>query len=450
MKSFTDMTMEELIREGGHSCDCGTHHETGLKYLKIGENATKHLPEAMRIVLLTKPFVVCDTHTKAAAWDTVREVMKRAGIDYTLFTFDDALVEPDEHAVGSMCMEFDPSCDCVLAIGSGVINDCCKVLAHAIGCPQMVICTAPSMDGYSSNSSSMIRKRVKVTLYNACPCVILADTQIMKKAPDRMLWAGLGDMLAKYIALCEWRISSIVTDEYYCDRIADLMRSSLQKIVGAAPRLMERDPDVIQAVAEGLILSGIAMSFAKVSRPASGLEHYFSHLWEMFALDRGLPPELHGIQVGVGTYICLNIYERLRSVTPDRFLAEQAMNEFDPRLWKSDVRRIFGQAAQTLIDNENSVWHKNDPAHHRQRLDRIVKHWDEIQAIIQEEIPAKDEIVPLMESVGMPVRPDDIGENERDTRDAFIASRDIRDKYLTSSLLWDLGLLDSFPIEECR
>ena len=171
----------------------------------------------------------------------------------------------------------------------------------------------------------MIRDRVKVTLYNACPDAIIADTMIMKDAPERMLQAGLGDMLAKYIALCEWRISHIVTGEYYCEEVAGLMRNSLAKIVAAAPRLMERDPEVIGAVAEGLILSGVAMAFAQVSRPASGLEHYFSHLWEMFALDRGLPLELHGIQVGVGTVLCLKIYDHLRTLTPSRETAKAAM-----------------------------------------------------------------------------------------------------------------------------
>ncbi|HPJ03623.1 MAG TPA: sn-glycerol-1-phosphate dehydrogenase [Candidatus Limiplasma sp.] len=450
MKLFSEMTMKELIRDGGHACDCQRHHETGLKYLKIEQNATRHLPEAMKSLSLKKPFIVCDIHTKAAAWDKVRETLEHAGIAYTLFTFSHEHVEPDEFTVGSMCMKFDVTCDSVLAIGSGVINDCCKVLAHVVGCPQMVVCTAPSMDGYSSNSSSMIQNRIKVTLYNACPSVILADIDIIKNAPDRMLWAGLGDMLAKYIALCEWRISHIVTGEYYCERVADLMRSSLNKIVAAAPRLMQRDSEVIRAVTEGLILSGIAMSFARISRPASGLEHYFSHLWEMFALDRGESSELHGIQVGVGTYICLKIYDRLRMITPDRALAEKAMREFDPAAWEAEVRRIFGKASQTLIESEYAIWHKNDPARHRQRLDIILKHWDEIQQIILEEIPRTDFIVSLMQTVGMPVKPDDIAENKQDTKDAFLASRDIRDKYLTSSLLWDLGLLNSFPIDECR
>ncbi len=447
MNDFANMTLDELIREGGYECECGRHHGAGLKYLKIGRDAIRFVADAMENIGITKPFIVCDKNTKKAAWDKVKAELDKAGIAYKLFCYEAEHVEPDEHAVGALCMAFEPSCDGVMAIGSGVINDCCKVLAHAIGCPQMVVGTAPSMDGYASNSSSMIQNRVKVTLYNACPGAIIADTEIMKDAPARMLWAGLGDMLAKYIALCEWRISHMVTGEYYCESVAGLMRSSLAKIVANAPRLMERDPDVIGAVAEGLILSGLAMAFAQVSRPASGLEHYFSHLWEMFALDRGLPTELHGIQVGVGTYLTFKIYDRLRKITPDRETAEKAMAAFDPAAWEERMHRIFGKAAQTLIDNEKAVWHKNDPAEHQKRMEIILANWDTIMKIADEELPPTDEIIALMEKQGMPVRPADIDENEKDTYDAFVASRDIRDKYLTSSMLWDIGLLEDFPLD---
>lgn len=447
MNDFAHMTLDELIREGGYDCECGRHHEAGLKYLKIGRNAVQYTAEAMQSIGITKPFIVCDVNTKKAAWDKVKAELDKAGICYTLCCFEQAHVEPDEHSVGALCMAFDPACDGVIAIGSGVINDCCKVLAHAIGCPQMVVGTAPSMDGYASNSSSMIQNRVKVTLYNACPGAIIADTEIMKDAPARMLWAGLGDMLAKYIALCEWRISHMVTGEYYCEAVAGLMRSSLAKIVAAAPRLMERDPDVIGAVAEGLVLSGLAMAFAQISRPASGLEHYFSHLWEMFALDRGLPMELHGIQVGVGTYLTFKIYDRLRNITPSREIAEKAMAEFDPAAWEERMHRIFGKAAQTLIDKEKAIWHKNDPAEHQKRMDIILANWDQIMKIADEELPPTADIVALMEKQGMPIRPADIDENEKDSYDAFVASRDIRDKYLTSSMLWDIGLLEDFPLD---
>jgi len=444
MTTLAEMSLNELIELDRRDCACGREHRAGLRFLRIGRGAVHSLPEALNAIGCKRPFVVCDRNTRQAALGKALAALGAAGVTYTVFELSNPQVEPDERAVGSLCMAFDPTCDGVLAVGSGVINDCCKVLAHALRLPQAVLCTAPSMDGYASNSASMIVNRVKGTLYNACPGAVVADTLIMKDAPARMLWAGLGDMLAKYIALCEWRISAIVTGEYYCPEIAALMRRSLAAIVAAAPRLMERDPEVVGAVAEGLILSGIAMAMAQVSRPASGLEHYFSHLWEMFALERGQPMELHGLQVGVGTLLTLRLYDRLRSVRPSRETAESAMRAFSAAAWETDVRRVFGGAAQQLIDNENTLWHKNDPARHAERLERILANWDEITRIMADELPDTAQTEALMRAVGMPVRPADIGEGAQDVRDALLCSRDIRDKYLTSSLLWDLGLLAAF------
>ena len=451
MLQFSQATLDQLIAPGGHACACGRTHQVAMDFLRICPGAVDSLPEALKAVGGEKPFIVCDVNTRAAAWDRVRGVLEKAGVPYTLYCFPMAHVEPDEYAVGSLTMAFDPSCDCVMGIGSGVINDCCKVLCHAVGKKQLIVGTAPSMDGYASNSSSMIRERIKVSLYNAAPAAIICDIDIIKNAPMRMLWAGFGDMLAKYIALCEWRISHLVTDEYYCENIAGLMRQSLRRIVENAPGLRDRDEKAVQATVEGLVLSGIAMSYAGISRPASGLEHYFSHLWEMMALDRGTPYELHGIQVGVGTLIVLRLYDEIRKMTPDRQLAEDFMAHFSNDEWEAMIRRVFGKAAEAVIRQEHESYHKNDPERHARRLDRIVNGWPEIMRIIAEELPETETIASLMRSLdGMPMLPADIDISRQDTEDAFIASRDIRDKYLTSSMLWDMGLLYGMKAMEER
>lgn len=446
MKKLMEMTMEELLSPQGHACSCGRTHRAGLKFLKIGSGAVRFLPDALKAAGMRKPFMICDRNTYGAAGPLVESVLEQAGVPYVLFTFPQEFVEPDEHAVGQLKAAFDTACDGVLSVGSGVVTDCGKELARELKLPQTAVATAPSMDGYASNSSSMIYNRVKVTAYNACPQAIVADTDILKAAPERMLQAGLGDMLAKSIALCEWRISHIVTGEYYCTEIAALMRRSLRKIVAAAPKLLSRDPETIEAVTEGLILSGLAMAFAEISRPASGLEHYFSHLWEMFALQEGKRSELHGIQVGIGTALTLGIYKRLRTVRPDEQTMLRAMDAFDPETWEAEVRRVFGSTAQTLIDKENTEWHKNDPDARVLRFIRIREHWGDIQKIMDEELPDADANLALMRSLHMPAAPAEIGVTRQQTLDAFHHSRDIRDKYLTSSLLWDMGLLENFPV----
>ena len=87
---------------------------------------------------------------------------------------------PDEKFVGSAVMHFDRSCDCLVTIGSGVLNDISKILSATAKIPYIVVATAPSMDGYASDSSSMELDGVKTSLYSKSPDVIIGDTDILK------------------------------------------------------------------------------------------------------------------------------------------------------------------------------------------------------------------------------------------------------------------------------
>ena len=444
MPDFASMTLEQLIDPKGYDCDCGKHHAADLKYLCIERGAVNKLPEALAAAGAKKPFVVCDKNTYEAAAKRVDEILTAAGVPHVMYMIPEhgaPKLAPAERELGSIIMHFDPSCDFVLAVGGGVINDLCKVTGHATGRLTGIVGTAPSMDGFASNSSSMEVDDVKSTLYNRTPAVIICDTEIMAQAPMRMLWAGLGDMVAKYISVCEWRITKIVNDEYYCEAVADMMRKALEKIMANADKLTTRDPDAIGAIVEGLVLAGLAMSYAEVSRPASGLEHYFSHMWEMMALERGQEADLHGIQVGVGTILTMKIYERIKAMTFDRARAEKAMAEFDVAAWEANVRRVFGKTAPQVLAIEAKSG-KNDPAKHAKRLDVIEAKWDEIQKVIAEELPSFEYLESAMKQTGMPMTPADLGISAQDTVDAFVCSRDIRDKYLSGSFLWDIGRMD--------
>jgi len=159
----------------------------------------------------------------------------------------------------------------------------------------------------------------------------------------------LGDMLAKSVALCEWRISNLVTGEPFCETIAGMMRQALARVGHKAQGLAVRDSEALEAVMDGLVLSGLAMSYAQSSRPASGLEHQFSHVWDMSALEFGTPSHLHGIQVGVGTLICLRMYEVLTQMPPDLAQGEAFAAAFHQEGWERRVRRVFGRAADSLL-----------------------------------------------------------------------------------------------------
>jgi glycerol-1-phosphate dehydrogenase [NAD(P)+] len=328
--------------------------------------------------------------------------------------------------------------DGIIAVGSGSINDLCKILARASGLPFIIAATAPSMDGFASTSASMLLDGLKQSLPAPCPGGIVADSAVLAKAPMPMLQAGLGDMIAKYVSICEWRISSLVTGEYYCEEVARLVRQTLARCTAAAGGLPQRDPKAAADIAEGLIVSGAAMSFAGISRPASGIEHYFSHVWDMRAIRRGKQPDLHGIQVGVGTLLALKIYAYISRLKPDEEKARRSLEQFDEAAWRQQAEKVFSH-----IDREFSAsrirWLREDA---KDRLPRILARWDAILAIIREELPAPQALERLLTRLGVPLTPEDIGISAAEVREAFIATKDIRQKYVASTLLSDLGLLE--------
>ena len=352
-------------------------------------------------------------------------------------------IKPNEFAVGSVALNLDHRCDILIAVGSGVINDTCRVVSKVAQRPYIIVGTAPSMDGYASGSSSMEVNKIKQSLPEQLPGAIICDASIMARAPERLLWAGFGDMLAKYSALCEWRIAELVNDEYYCENIARQVRDSLNQVVDQAEGIKRRDEGAICSMAEGLVLSGIGMAFAGSSRPASGLEHYFSHCWEMMALARGEESDLHGIQVGVGTLLTLRLYEHMKTIRPTFERVEAAVAAFDQESWEKRIRSLFADAADEILTMAARV-EKNDGEKRKERAKKIINHWDDIVRIMEETLPDYHAVEEKMHSLGMPTRAEQIGLRREDVINAFVCSRDVRDKYLLSSLLWDIGYLDEF------
>ena len=243
-------------------CACGKNHKINLPKLIIEKGAIEQLPSVVKEFGAKKVFVLSDINTFEVAGSSVCKILSDADIKFVSFVINDRALEPDEKAVGSAVMHYDASCDLIIAVGSGIINDIGKILASTSKNPYVIVGTAPSMDGFASATSSMSVDGLKVSLASKCADVIVGDLEILKNAPLKMLQAGLGDMLAKYVSIAEWRIANIVTGEYYCEKIADLIRQALKRCVDNATGLLNRDEQAVKAVFEGLVIGGLAMAFA--------------------------------------------------------------------------------------------------------------------------------------------------------------------------------------------
>ena len=422
-------------------CECGRAHVTTVEEVIVGHGVISSIPELLKKYSSKKPFVLADCNTYEAAGKHVCKLLADSGFAYGSYVFPQAALEPDEAAVGSAVMHFDHSCDLIIGVGSGVINDIGKILSRISGRKYMIVATAPSMDGYASATSSMSMDGLKTSLNSRCADVIIGDIDILKNAPEHMLKAGLGDMLAKYVSIAEWRIAHLITGEYYCETVADLVRTALKKCVDNAEGLLRRDDEAIAAVFEGLVIGGVAMAYAGVSRPASGVEHYFSHVWDMRGLEFGTKVDLHGIQCAMGTLLAARLYDQIRTCQPDEEKAKAYVRAFSYEEWKKELRALLGKGAEAMIALEEKEG-KYNPDTHASRYDVITKNWGAIQKILEEELPSADRIAEILDTIGICGDPKALDIDRNLQRTSFKATKDIRDKYVLSRLAWDLGILD--------
>ena len=431
--------MKQYLKES--PCNCGKIHSVDIDDIFIGSGAIRNILNCIERFKSIKPFVLADCNTFSAAGELVCDLLDKNDIDYAKYVFSSDAIEPNEEAVGSVVMHYDATCDLIIGIGSGVINDIGKILSKITGNKYIIVATAPSMDGYASATSSMNMDGLKVSLNSHAADVIIGDTDILKTAPLHMLKSGIGDMLAKYVSIAEWRIAHLITGEYYCEEVAQLIRSAVEKCVINAKGLLNREDKAIEAVFEGLVIGGVAMAYAGVSRPASGVEHYFSHVWDMRGLEFGTKVDLHGIQCAIATYHSVKLYEKLKTIVPDKAKAQVYVNHFSYENWKTDLRAFLGNSAETMIAQERRE-KKYDISTHNDRFDRIAANWDNILCILDEELPSVQTLSELLETIGIEKDLCTLDIDSHTAKMTFQATKDIRDKYVLSRLAWDMGVMD--------
>ena len=421
------------------NCRCGKQHIFNSKVI-VKEGAILELPRLLAQYNAQKVFLIADQNTYMAAGKAVTEIIQNS-VKIASCIFGQDALEPDEHSVGRAIMYYEADCDVVIGVGSGVINDISKIVANVAGKPYIIVGTAPSMDGYASATSSMTRDGLKISLPSKCADVIIGDLDVLCKAPAKMMASGLGDMLAKYVSICEWRIANLITGEYYCEDIARLVRQALKKCVDNANGLLKRDKEAVKAVFEGLVIGGVAMAYAGVSRPASGVEHYFSHIWDMRGVGFGTQGDFHGVQCAMATYHAIKLYELVKTQTPDYETAAAYVSAFDQVEWEQTLRQFLGKGAEAMIALEKKEG-KYRKETHPARFAIIKENWNAIVRIIEEELPSSEEIAKLLDNIGISIDLNTLGVDTDCARTTFMATKDIRDKYVLSRLAWDLGILE--------
>jgi len=423
-------------------CSCGRIHRCNIGDIIIKKGATSQIVTLLHKYHSVKPLVVCDQNTYEIAGKSVEDLLDRNSFEYEMFIFPSKTPSADMEACLLLERNLASDVDLIIAVGSGTINDVCRYVSFKKELPYFIFGTAPSMDGFASDVSPLIVDNLKTTYSAHVPTAIIGDIDILKDAPLNMIAAGAGDIFGKYTCLCDWKLSNIVTNEYYCEEIAELVAHSIEVVVESCKKIDSDREAAVESIMEGLILSGIAMAYAGNSRPASGSEHHLSHYWEMMFLFDNKKPIFHGTKVGIGTIVVLKLYEEFKKIKPDFEKAFKSCEGFDREKWNQDMLAYYRQAAGGVLELEDKI-HKNSEENVKTRLNIVKDKWEEILKLI-ESLPSAEYVTKLLEDISAPTLPSQIGVSDDEIRRAVICAKELRNRYGLLQMLYDFGLIEEY------
>ncbi len=424
-------------------CECGKKHSVDIEKIIIEKGALKKIPEILRNYIAKKIFMVADRNTYHAAGERVEQLLSDSGFAYKTMLYErEGDLVPDERAIGEFFINIEKDTDIILAVGSGVINDLSKYISARLNIPLIIVATAPSMDGYASDTSALTLDNLKTSVAVKLPKVIIGDLDVLKEAPLEMILAGFGDMIGKYSALKDWKLGKILTGEYYCETVAEMVKLSVQKCIDNINGYKSKDVDAIKNLMEGLVVSGIAMSFVENSRPASGTEHHISHYWETMFLLENKKAVLHGIKVGIAALASSNIAAVLTSRNIDFETVENKAGSFDENKWKNEIIKFYRKAAPGIL-KLSEKHDRNSLEARKQRVNVIKLNWRLIVNTLQEG-PSPAQVDNMLNQAGAVRNPRDIGISNDIIYNSIVYAKEIRTRYTVLQLLWDLSLIEEF------
>lgn len=241
----------------------------------------------------TPALILSGPNTMKIAGEAVSRSLTALGFESTFFIVESPTTEVVNN-VREVILDSNPGV--VLGVGGGKVIDIAKLSSMQEKLPFISVPTAASHDGIASSRASLKGFEKPSSIGASAPIAIIADTDVLSQAPYKLTASGSGDVIAKYTAVFDWRLSNRVRGEYYGEYSASLALMSAKLVMRNVDLIARKSVEGIRILMEALISCGVAMSIAGSSRPCSGSEHLFSHALDLISPNSSL----HGEQCGVG------------------------------------------------------------------------------------------------------------------------------------------------------
>jgi glycerol-1-phosphate dehydrogenase [NAD(P)+] len=322
----------------------------------------------------------------------------------------------------------EPVTDLVVAVGSGTINDLAKLVAHRRAIPQVVFATAPSMNGYTSVSSSVLDGGVKRSVRTATPAGAFFDLRVLAAAPRRLIRAGVGDSACRSTAQVDWLLAHLLLGRPYREAPFSLLAADEDALLAEPEALVAGDVAAMRHLVRTLVLSGFGMTLCGGSYPASQGEHLLAHYLTMMR-PHALDGPLHGEEIGVCTLVMAALQDDVlaRDRPPVLRASTVTRDEVRARYGAVAGETCWTEVAPKLIDDERA-----------EALNaRLAAQWPAIRARLAAVSLPGARLRDVLAAVGAPIAPAELGWSDDEVLLARRHAREIRDRYTFLDLVAD-------------
>ncbi|MGH2560310.1 MAG: sn-glycerol-1-phosphate dehydrogenase [Thermomicrobiales bacterium] len=435
--------MTEVIVQ--HTMEQSLAGSKDTRAVVIGRGALQSLDRLYAAQFGDAPvMVVADEQTYAVAGREVEQQLRaRAVAKLPPVIFPERpVLTPDVRHAQRIADLLAPTAAIPIAVGSGTINDITKLAAHRADRSYLSVATAASMDGYAASGGAMVNEGFKQTIACPAPRAVLADLDVLATAPQAMTASGYADLLGKVTAGADWLVADALDIEPVAPDVWAMVQHPLRETLSQPELIRVNDPNAIERLVRGLIVAGLAMQAADSSRPASGAEHQFSHLWEMSGLSVDGNPVSHGFKVGVGSLAVAALYERLLSRDLTHIDVERIV-----AAWPSaddleqSVRETHADAAtvdRAVAESKAKHLDRDALAH---RLHHLSTFGPDLREKLSAQLLPATELRRKLSVAGCPTTPQAIGLTPERLQETYVAARHIRRRYTVLDLAVETELL---------
>lgn len=331
-----------------------------------------------------------------------------------------------------------------VAVGSGTINDLTKLAAHRLNRRYMVVATAASMDGYTAYGASITFRGSKQTFDCPAPRAVVADLDAIAAAPPGLNASGYADLLAKVAAGADWILADALGIEAINPSVWRTVQGLLREWVASPGGIARNDPVCLRRLVYGLMMSGFAMQAARSSRPASGAEHQFSHLWDMQHHTHDGAAPSHGFKVGIGTLASIGLYEELFDRELQRLDVDQAVKAWpalDAVRARITERLGTGELADKAWEETLAKYLSGEGL--REQLTRLRALWPDLRLRLQRQLIPFRQVQAMLQEAGCAAEPEQIGIPRERLRMSYEQACYLRRRFTVLDVASRTGLLES-------